>query len=141
MKKFVGEMGGKDPLLVMEDADLDLAANLAVEIGLMNAGQICTSIERVYVAERVRERFEELVLAKAEAYSMREAKQPLVSAVQRDLVQSQVDDAIKQGAMLRMGGTATAFALTCSASAWLVAFSGSIPTGPGFFYPVNSYSH
>ena len=58
------EMGGKDPMIVCADADLDRAANAAATMGLMNSGQICLSVERIYVEDEVHDRFvEKLVTA------------------------------------------------------------------------------
>src|SRR6195952_5382418 len=51
------ELGGKDPMIVLEDADVELAANAAVWGGMFNAGQMCVSVERVYVLESVYDQF------------------------------------------------------------------------------------
>ena len=45
------ELGGKDPMIVLADADLERAANAAVSYGLNNSGQVCISVERIYVEE------------------------------------------------------------------------------------------
>src|SRR5215212_646862 len=55
------ELGGKDPMIVTRDADIDRAANAASFGGLMNTGQICLSIERVYVEEPIYDEFVERV--------------------------------------------------------------------------------
>ena len=68
LKRLVLELGGKDPFIVFEDADLDLAAKDAVVFSLMNCGQVCCAVERVYVAEAVRAAFEERVVALARGY-------------------------------------------------------------------------
>jgi len=112
LKRLVLELGGKDPLIVFSDADLELAAQLAVDFSIMNTGQICTAYERVYVQKDVQEQFEALVLKAANAAS---GLGPLVSSRGRTLVQAHVDDAVKKGAKLQVGG--------------------SIPKGKGFFYP------
>jgi putative phosphonoacetaldehyde dehydrogenase len=64
-KRLVLELGGNDPLIVMEDADLDRAAQLAVEGATKNSGQRCTAVKRILVVEEVADSFVELVLAKA----------------------------------------------------------------------------
>ena len=64
-KRLVLELGGNDPLIVMEDADLDKAAELAVQGATKNSGQRCTAVKRILVVEKVADRFVELVLAKA----------------------------------------------------------------------------
>ena len=51
------ELGGKDPMIVLSDADLDRAANAAAWGGMMNSGQICMSVERIYVEEPVYDEF------------------------------------------------------------------------------------
>src|SRR3982074_394968 len=64
-KRLVLELGGNDPLIVMEDADLDKAAELAVQGATKNSGQRCTAVKRVLVVESVADKFVEIVLAKA----------------------------------------------------------------------------
>ena len=61
IKRLVMELGGNDPMIVLHDADLDLAARLAVEIGFENSGQMCTSIERIYVDASIASEFESKV--------------------------------------------------------------------------------
>ena len=51
------ELGGKDPMIVLADADLERAANAAVSYGMNNSGQVCISVERVYVEEPVYDEF------------------------------------------------------------------------------------
>ena len=51
------ELGGKDPMIVLADADLDRAANAAAWGGMFNSGQICMSVERIYVEEPVYDEF------------------------------------------------------------------------------------
>jgi acyl-CoA reductase-like NAD-dependent aldehyde dehydrogenase len=104
MKRLVLELGGKDPMIVMDDADLDLAARDAVEYSLCNSGQVCCSIERIYVAAAVYDEFQTLTTKYAKDYKVGNGMDPdvkvgpLVSSVQRDLVKKQVDDAILKGA-------------------------------------------
>ena len=64
-KRIVLELGGNDPLIVMEDADLDKAAELAVQGATRNSGQRCTAVKRILVVEKVAEEFAALVLGKA----------------------------------------------------------------------------
>ena len=61
------ELGGKDPMIVLSDADLERAANTAVYAGMMNGGQTCISIERVYVEAPVYDEFVAKVTEKAKA--------------------------------------------------------------------------
>jgi putative phosphonoacetaldehyde dehydrogenase len=64
-KRLVLELGGNDPLIVMEDADLEKAAELAVQGATKNSGQRCTAVKRILVVESVADPFVEIVLAKA----------------------------------------------------------------------------
>ena len=64
-RRIVLELGGNDPLIVMEDADLDKAAELAVTGATKNSGQRCTAVKRILVVEKVADEFSKLVLAKA----------------------------------------------------------------------------
>src|SRR5476651_1206496 len=64
-RRVVLELGGNDPLIVMEDADLDKAAELAVQGATKNSGQRCTAVKRILVVESVADAFVELVVAKA----------------------------------------------------------------------------
>ena len=64
-KRIVLELGGNDPLIVMEDADLDKAAELAVQGATKNSGQRCTAVKRILVVEAVADDFSRLVLEKA----------------------------------------------------------------------------
>ena len=61
------ELGGKDPMIVLRDADLERAANMAVQWAFSNSGQICISVERVYVEEPVYDAFVQKVVEKTRA--------------------------------------------------------------------------
>jgi acyl-CoA reductase-like NAD-dependent aldehyde dehydrogenase len=106
MKRVVLEMGGKDPLIVFDDADVDKAAKDAVQYSLCNTGQVCCSIERVYVAESIYEEFQGLSRKYAAEYKVGDGMDPenktgpMVSKMQRDHVQQQVEDAISKGAKM-----------------------------------------
>src|SRR5689334_18839457 len=64
-RRIVLELGGNDPLIVMEDADLDKAAELAVAGATKNSGQRCTAVKRILVVEQVADEFSRLVVEKA----------------------------------------------------------------------------
>ncbi len=70
-KRIVLELGGNDPLIVMEDADLDKAAELAVAGATKNSGQRCTAVKRILVVDKVADAFVEQVLAKAKKLKRR----------------------------------------------------------------------
>jgi acyl-CoA reductase-like NAD-dependent aldehyde dehydrogenase len=108
------ELGGKDPMIVLRDADLERAANMAVQWAFSNSGQICISVERVYVEEPVHDAFVQKVVEKTRA--LRHGAAPLepghvdVGAMthppQVDIVRSHVQDAIDKGAEVPVGGKA-----------------------------------
>ena len=68
LKRLVMELGGNDPMIVMADADLPSAARFAVASSFENSGQMCTSTERIYVAQAVADEFEKLVTNYARSY-------------------------------------------------------------------------
>lgn len=105
------ELGGKDAMIVLADADLERAANAAVWGGFCNAGQMCTSVERVYVEAPVYEEFVDLVTEKtrtlrigAPGHDFTIDMGPLVSPDQADLVARHVSDALISGATALVGG-------------------------------------
>jgi acyl-CoA reductase-like NAD-dependent aldehyde dehydrogenase len=103
------ELGGKDPMIVLKDANLERAANGCVWGALMNSGQVCTSIERVYVEEAVHDDFVRRVVAKVQALRQSGGSADaelgsMSSAAQIEKVESQVADALKKGATALTGG-------------------------------------
>lgn len=91
------EMGGNDAMIVLADADLERAANAAVFGAMCNGGQMCVSVERVYVEDPVHDHFVELLRQKLAALSPHDVA-PLASAAQHDLVHRQVLEAQASGA-------------------------------------------
>ena len=110
LKRLVLELGGKDPMVVFADADLDKAAHDAVFFSLFNCGQVCCSVERIYVDEAVKEEFEAKVVELAKSYTLDDGLQegakvgPMVSAMQRDIVAAQVSASVSAGASLLFQG-------------------------------------
>jgi acyl-CoA reductase-like NAD-dependent aldehyde dehydrogenase len=105
------ELGGKDPMVVLRDADVERAANAAVYYGMTNGGQVCMSVERVYVEEQVYDEFVNKVVEKVGALRQGVpggAGSIDVGAVtfppQVDLVERHVNDAVEKGANVRVGG-------------------------------------
>ncbi|HEX9455522.1 MAG TPA: aldehyde dehydrogenase family protein, partial [Candidatus Binatia bacterium] len=103
------ELGGKDPMIVLKDADLDRAAGACVWGALMNSGQICTSIERVYVEAPVYQLFVDKIVAKVRALRQGASADEvdlgtMTSETQLKLVETQVADAIARGAKILIGG-------------------------------------
>ncbi|MCV7421160.1 aldehyde dehydrogenase family protein [Mycobacterium yunnanensis] len=113
------ELGGKDPMIVLEDADVDLAAHAAVWGSMFNAGQTCVSVERVYVLEQVYDEFVAAVVRDVEKLKMGAGEGfdfgALIDDSQVAVTARHVDDAVAKGAKALTGGTR--------------------PTGPGSFYP------
>jgi succinate-semialdehyde dehydrogenase/glutarate-semialdehyde dehydrogenase len=110
LKGSVLELGGKDPMLVLADADVDHAVAGALWGGFANAGQTCSGIERVYVLSEVAERFIEGVVAGAQNLRVSDPMGweteigPMVSREQFETVSELVDDAVGAGASLQCGG-------------------------------------
>jgi succinate-semialdehyde dehydrogenase/glutarate-semialdehyde dehydrogenase len=110
LKGCVLELGGKDPMIVLEDAHLEHAIAGAVWGGFANAGQTCSGIERVYAMRGVSERFIAGVVAGAQRLRVGDPMSwdtemgPMVSSEQLEIVRSLVDDAVAAGAELRCGG-------------------------------------
>jgi acyl-CoA reductase-like NAD-dependent aldehyde dehydrogenase len=107
------ELGGKDPMIVCADANLQRAANAAAFYSMNNAGQVCISIERVYVEAPVYDRFVELVTEEVRALRQGPPQGPGtvdVGAVtfppQLDIVTEHVQDAVAKGARILTGGHA-----------------------------------
>lgn len=102
------ELGGKDPMIVLEDADLEQAANAAVWGGYTNSGQVCMSVERVYVHEKVLESFVSLVTQKTLAIRQGVSDTDDVGSMtfekQLEIVSSHVKDALEKGARIMTGG-------------------------------------
>jgi putative phosphonoacetaldehyde dehydrogenase len=108
-RRMVLELGGNDPLIVMEDADLDEAASLAVQGSYKNSGQRCTAVKRMLVHEAVLDGFTERVVEKTRAWRFGDpfdagnAMGTVISAAAASLFQARVDEAVAQGARLLCG--------------------------------------
>ncbi|HEY6250664.1 MAG TPA: succinic semialdehyde dehydrogenase [Candidatus Angelobacter sp.] len=106
------ELGGKDPMIVLEDADIGVAASAAVWGAFMNAGQTCLSIERCYVHQRIYEPFLKACAEKTNRLKVGPGADsstdvgPLIHQRQLKTVQAHVADALASGARLLAGGKA-----------------------------------
>jgi acyl-CoA reductase-like NAD-dependent aldehyde dehydrogenase len=105
------ELGGKDPMIVLEDADLERAANAAVHYSMQNGGQTCISVERVYVEGPVYDQFVGKVEQKLRKLRQGVPGEPgqvdvgaITSPPQVDLIDEHVKDAIAKGARALVGG-------------------------------------
>jgi succinate-semialdehyde dehydrogenase/glutarate-semialdehyde dehydrogenase len=121
LKKTVLELGGSDAYLVLEDADLDLAASVCAKGRLINSGQSCIAAKRFIVVETVRREFEPRFVQRMKATRQgdplsRETEiGPLARHDLRDALHRQVEQSVKRGARCLLGG--------------------HVPDGPGAFYP------
>lgn len=103
------ELGGKDPMIVLRDADLERAANAAVWGGLVNSGQVCISVERVYVEEPVYDQFVATVVEKVKAIRQGPSDGDvdigsMTFPPQLEKVAHHVEDALAHGAKALTGG-------------------------------------
>lgn len=110
LKPVLLELGGKAPLIVLDDADLDQAVAAAAFGAFMNQGQICMSTERIIVQDSIADAFTEKFRAKTstlKAGDPREGATPLGSVVDpgaADCIQSLIEDAVSKGATLHSAG-------------------------------------
>ena len=108
-RRIVLELGGNDPLIVMEDADLDKAAELAVQGATKNSGQRCTAVKRILVVEKVADGFVEAVLAKARRLKSGDPMDPetdigtVIDERAARRFEARVNDAVNKGARLLHG--------------------------------------
>ena len=108
-KRQVLELGGNDPIIVMEDADLDEASSLAAAGSYKNSGQRCTAVKRMLVHEKVADAFVERLVAKTKAWSYGD---PMDDSLEMGTVideaaaknfEARVNDAVAKGARLLVG--------------------------------------
>lgn len=103
------ELGGKDPMIVLADADLDRAAQGAAWGGLFNSGQACVAVERIYVEAPVYDEFLRKLMTFVESLVQSQDGDlgSMTSEAQLDLVEQQVRDAVATGARVLTGGART----------------------------------
>ena len=108
-RRMVLELGGNDPIIVMDDADLDEASTLAVQGSYKNSGQRCTAVKRILVQQGVAARFTDMVVDKTRAWKHGDPADPamdmgtVIDEAAARLFESRVDEAIAQGARLLAG--------------------------------------
>ena len=104
------ELGGKDPAIVLASADIDRAAEAVLRQAVVNSGQVCLSIERVYVDQSIAEPFTAALVAKAEALSINYPDirgghlGPIISDAQVAIIKAHLAEAVAAGAVIRCGG-------------------------------------
>lgn len=110
LKKVSMELGGNAPLIVYDDADLELALDVSVPTKYANAGQVCVTADRFYVHERLHDAFVEGFVARARALKVGDGLDPstqmgsLISRRRLEEIEGIVADAVKAGATLASGG-------------------------------------
>jgi aldehyde dehydrogenase (NAD+) len=108
-KRQVLELGGNDPIIVMEDADLEEAATLAASGSYKNSGQRCTAVKRMLVQRSVADQFVELLVAKTRAVKYGDPLDPstdmgtVIDEAAASEFEARVNDAVAQGARLLAG--------------------------------------
>jgi acyl-CoA reductase-like NAD-dependent aldehyde dehydrogenase len=108
MKPVILELGGKDAMIVLEDANLKTAAKAAVTFGVINAGQTCVGVERVYVVDEVYDEFLAEVDRAMSGLSVATGDKgdigPLIAPEQIKTIEDHISDALGKGAAVRRGG-------------------------------------
>lgn len=104
------ELGGKDPAIVLESADIDRASTSLLRASVLNTGQACQSIERIYVARPIYDTFLEKLVEKAKAVTINAPDihqgqiGPIIFEKQATIIENQIEDARAQGATIHTGG-------------------------------------
>lgn len=109
LKRLVLELGGKDPMIILKDADLKKAVPYAVNGSLRNSGQVCVSVERIYVEDKIAGKFEKMVMEEVKNFTVGSGFEnvsmgPMVNEHQRTHVLNQIEDAKRKGARILYGG-------------------------------------
>jgi putative phosphonoacetaldehyde dehydrogenase len=108
-RRVILELGGNDPVIVMEDADVEEAATLAAQGSYKNSGQRCTAVKRMLVHEAVADRFVEVLVAKTRAWTYGDPMDPavemgtVIDEAAAQLFEARVNEAVAQGARLLVG--------------------------------------
>jgi acyl-CoA reductase-like NAD-dependent aldehyde dehydrogenase len=110
VKRVTLELGGSDPMIVCDDADLDEAVSAASVGRFFNCGQACLAIKRLYLFDKIYDEFVSRLVGKVEKLRVGNGLEqgvivgPLHTSAQRDEVEEQVNDAVKRGARVLIGG-------------------------------------
>ncbi len=126
LKKSVLELGGSDPYIILEDADIDAAVASCGASRMLNGGQVCIAAKRFIVVQSVHEEFETKIIQLMQSYQLGEPLDsatnfgPMAKVKLRDELHQQVVRSIDQGAVLKLGG--------------------EIPDRPGAWYPATVLS-
>ena len=127
LKKTVMELGGSDPYIILEDAELEQTVESCVTGRLINSGQSCIAAKRYIAVESVKKRFEEMIVEKFRKITFGDPLEgnfdigPMARRDLRDVLHAQVEKSVSAGAKLMCGG--------------------QIPRGKGYFYPATVLSN
>ncbi len=109
-KKVILELGGNDPIIILEDADMDTAVHLAAEGSYRNSGQRCTAVKRILIHENIKDAFIEKFVAKSKTYTCGDPSDPaivvgtVIDEASAIYLESVVNRAVEQGAKILLGG-------------------------------------
>ena len=112
-KKVILELGGNDPIIILEDADMDTAVHLAAEGSYRNSGQRCTAVKRILIHENIKDAFIEKFVAKSKTYTCGDPSDPatvvgtVIDEASAIYLENVVNRAVGQGAKILMGGKRT----------------------------------
>lgn len=111
MKKLTLELGGNDPLIVLEDADIEKAVDAAVRGSYLNAGQVCTGVKRIILDKKISDEFKDnfvkatLKLNVGDPFNLETDVGPLIDESAAITIEKRVNGALKEGAELLCGGS------------------------------------
>lgn len=109
-KKVILELGGNDPVIIMEDADMDLAVYLAAEGSFRNSGQRCTAVKRILVHEKIADEFTKRLVEKTKEYTCGDPSDPetrvgtVIDEAAAIYLENVVKKSVEQGAKVLLGG-------------------------------------
>jgi len=109
-KKVILELGGNDPVIIMDDADLEKAVFLAAEGSFRNSGQRCTAVKRILVHEKIKDAFVKKFIEKAKEYTVGDPANPdtkvgtVIDEASAIYLEGVVKKAVEQGAKVLLGG-------------------------------------
>ena len=112
-KKVILELGGNDPIIILEDADMDTAVYLAAEGSYRNSGQRCTAVKRILVHEKVKDEFIQKFVEKSKTYLCGDPSDPatvvgtVIDEASAIYLETVLNKAVDQGAKILLGGQRT----------------------------------
>jgi len=111
LTQVVMELGGKDPMIVFDDVDLDITTDAAIFGSFFNTGQVCASVERIYVQDKIFKKFVDLMVEKTKKLRVGYSKVPyeydigsVISEKQLEKINEHINDVIEKGGQILTGG-------------------------------------